>query len=169
MSKQLASSNPPTNFSSQGTFNYSQAAAYAGVKFSAIETVVREGRLPGRRLGRNVIILKSDLDNFLASLDVVSAPTSTSVSERRRAGIKGADPSAVPPWDKIAFTLRQAAEVSGTSIWFLRFNIKKGKLRARLAGKKFVILRDHLADFFADLPAARSGKVVKTGRDSRAE
>jgi excisionase family DNA binding protein len=169
MSKQLASSNPPTNFSSQGAFNYSQAAAYAGVKFSAIETVVREGRLPGRRLGRNIIILKSDLDNFLASLDIVSAPTSTSVSERRREGIKGADPSAVPaPAPTIAFDLKRAAAESSCSVWFLRYSIKNGSLRARLAGKKFVILRDHLADFFTDLPAARSGKVrVNTRRDRR--
>ena len=170
MSKQSASNNPPTNFSAQqASFNYSQAAAYSGVHFSAIETAVREGRLPARKLGRNIIVLRRDLDNFLASLDVVYTPTSPSVSERRREGLKGADPSAVPPWDKIAFTLRQAAEVSGTSVWFLRSSIWAGKLKARLAGKKFVILRDHLADFFADLPAARSGKVVKTRRDSSTE
>jgi excisionase family DNA binding protein len=155
MSKQLASSNPPTNFSAQqGSFNYSQAAQYAGVHFSAIETVVREGRLPARKLGRNIIILRSDLDNFLASLDVVYTPTSTSVSERRREG--GADPSAVPPRDRIAFTLRQAAEVSGTSVWFLRLNIRKGNLRARLAGKKFLIVADDLADFVKHLPRRRA-------------
>ena len=138
MSKQLASSNPPTNFSSQAAFNYSQAAAYAGVKFSAIETVVREGRLAARKVGRNVIVLKRDLDNFLASLDVVFAPT------------------AVPPRDRIAFTLRQAAEVSGTSIWFLRQNIKSGGLRARLADKKFLIVADDLADFVKHLPRRRA-------------
>jgi excisionase family DNA binding protein len=63
---------PKEKFSAQqASFNYSQAAAYAGVHFSAIETVVREGRLPARRLGRNVIILKSDLDVFLKSLELI--------------------------------------------------------------------------------------------------
>jgi hypothetical protein len=137
MSKQLASSNPPTYFSSQGAFNYSQAAAYAGVKFSAIETVVREGRLPGRRrLGRNIIILKSDLDNFLASLDVVY-------------------PSAVPS-PAIAFDLKQAAAEASCSVWFLRLNIKNGNLRARLAGKKFLIVAADLADFVKHLPRRRA-------------
>jgi excisionase family DNA binding protein len=55
----------------QCALNYSQAAAYAGVHFSAIETVVRNGSLPARRLGRTVIILKEDLDKFLASLDLI--------------------------------------------------------------------------------------------------
>src|SRR5271165_3078096 len=144
MSKQLAAVNPPTNFSTHGAFNYSQAAAYSGVHFSAIETVVREGRLPARRLGRNIIVLKRDLDHFLASLDIVYAPTSTSVSERRREGIKGADPSAVIPAPTIAFDLKRAAAESSCSVWFLRWSIKRGKLRARLAGKKFLIVADDL-------------------------
>jgi len=133
----MASSNPPTNFSTHAAFNYSQAAAYSGVHVSAIETVVREGRLPGRRLGRNVIILRQDLDNFLASLDVVYAPASTSVSERR---------------PTIAFDLKKAAAASACSVWFLRLNIKRGHLRARLAGKKFLITVEDLADFVKHLP-----------------
>lgn len=70
--KSLSSPIPPAEyFSTHGALNYSQAAAYSGVHFSAIETVVREGRLPARRLGRNVIILKSDLDAFLKSLELI--------------------------------------------------------------------------------------------------
>jgi hypothetical protein len=48
-------------FRAQGALNIIQAAAYCGVRCSAIEDVVRDGRLIGRRLGRNVIILKADL------------------------------------------------------------------------------------------------------------
>jgi excisionase family DNA binding protein len=62
---------PTEDFSTHGALNYSQAAAYSGVHFSAIETVVREGRLPARRLGRNVIILRQDLDAFLKSLELI--------------------------------------------------------------------------------------------------
>ena len=151
----MASSNPPTNFSAQGAFNYSQAASYCGVRCSAIEISVREGRLPGRRLGRNIIILKEDIDAFLKSLDVVYAPTSTSVSERRREGIRGADPSAVPS-PAIAFDLKRAAAASACSVWFLRLNIKKGTLRARLAGKKFLIVAEDLSDFVKHLPRRRA-------------
>jgi hypothetical protein len=70
--------------SSQGAFNILQAAFYAGVKCAAIESAVRDGKLRGRRLGRNVIILKADLDAFLGSLDVIPAHTPASILRRRR-------------------------------------------------------------------------------------
>ena len=136
MSKQFASSNPPANFSTHAAFNYSQAAAYSGVHFSAIERVVREGRLPARRLGRNIIILKEDIDAFLKSLDVVYPSVVLSPA--------------------IAFDLKQAAAASACSVWFLRYNIKRGNLRARLAGKKFLIVADDLADFVKHLPRRRT-------------
>jgi hypothetical protein len=68
----------------QGALNILQAALYAGVKCAAIEESVRDGRLPGRKLGRNIIILKSDLDSFLASLDVVAVHTPPSILKRRQ-------------------------------------------------------------------------------------
>jgi excisionase family DNA binding protein len=89
MSKQNSfaeSGTSPTseNLATRGAFNYVQAASYSGVKVCAIEEVVRDGRLKGRRLGRAVIILKSDLDAFLASLDVIPAHTPPSVLTRRK-------------------------------------------------------------------------------------
>jgi len=71
-------------FGSQGALNIIQAAAYCGVRCSAIEDAVRDGRLAGRRLGRNVIIIKSDLDAFLASLDIVPIHTPPSILKRRQ-------------------------------------------------------------------------------------
>jgi excisionase family DNA binding protein len=68
----------------QGALNIIQAAAYCGVRCSAIEEVVRDGRLPGRRLGRNIIIIRSDLDAFLASLDIVHVHTPPSILKRRQ-------------------------------------------------------------------------------------
>ena len=67
-----------------GAFNFIQAAAYCGVRCSAIEEAVRDGKLAGRRLGRNVIIIKSDLDAFLASLDIVRVHTPRSILKRRQ-------------------------------------------------------------------------------------
>ena len=71
------------NLSTHAALNIPQAAIYAGVKSSAIEEVIRDGRLPGRRLGRNIVILRSDLDSFLESLDVISPHVPPSVAKRR--------------------------------------------------------------------------------------
>src|SRR5260221_1169380 len=71
-------------FRPQGALNIIQAAGYCGVRCSAIEDVVRDGRLPGRRLGRNIIIIRSDLDAFLASLDIVPLHTPLSILKRRQ-------------------------------------------------------------------------------------
>jgi excisionase family DNA binding protein len=68
----------------QGALNITQAAAYCGVRCSAIEDVVRDGRLAGRRLGRNIVILKADLDAFLISLDIVPPHTPASILRRRQ-------------------------------------------------------------------------------------
>jgi excisionase family DNA binding protein len=66
-----------------------EAAAYCGVRCSAIESVVRDGKLRGRRLGRNVIILKADLDAFLASLSVIPVHTPASILKRREVRSRG--------------------------------------------------------------------------------
>jgi excisionase family DNA binding protein len=68
----------------QGALNIIQAAAYCGVRCSAIEEVVRDGRLAARRLGRNVIILKADLDAFLVSLDIIPPHIPPSILRRRQ-------------------------------------------------------------------------------------
>ena len=78
---------PTANYadiSTHAALNIMQAAIYSGVKSSAIEEVVRDGRLPGRRLGRNIIILKRDLDAFLGSLDVVRPHVPPSIAKRRK-------------------------------------------------------------------------------------
>jgi excisionase family DNA binding protein len=85
-SKQNGQTNPTapvvaSDFSG-GAFNIMQAAAYSGVRCSAVEEAIRDGRLPGRRLGRNIIILKPDLDSFLASLEIIPAHTPPSILRR---------------------------------------------------------------------------------------
>lgn len=75
---------PAIDFSSRGAFNIVEAAAYCGVRCSAVEEAIRDGRLCGRRFGRNVIILKSDLDLFLTALDIIPPHTPPSILKRRR-------------------------------------------------------------------------------------
>ena len=74
---------PAADLSSHGALNIMESATYSGVRSSAIEAAVRDGRLRGRRLGRNVIILKSDLDEFLAALDIIPPHTPRSILKRR--------------------------------------------------------------------------------------
>jgi excisionase family DNA binding protein len=76
-------------FRPQGALNITQAAAYCGVRCSAIEDAVRDGRLTGRRFGRTVIIVKADLDAFLASLDVIQPHTPPSILKRRQERSRG--------------------------------------------------------------------------------
>ena len=73
----------------RGALNLVEAAAYCGVRCSAIECVVRDGKLRGRRLGRNVIILKADLDAFLVSLNVIPPHTPPSILKRRKERTRG--------------------------------------------------------------------------------
>jgi excisionase family DNA binding protein len=94
--KQKAQTNipaPAADCSSHGALNIADSAAYCGVRCSAIESVIRDGKLRGRRLGRNVIILKSDLDAFLASLDIIPAHTPQSILARRAARTVNATPA----------------------------------------------------------------------------
>jgi hypothetical protein len=83
---------PQTDSSFHGALNIFESSIYCGVRCSAIESVIRDGKLPGRRLGRNVIVLKSDLDAFLASLDIIPAHTPPSILARRAARAVNAAP-----------------------------------------------------------------------------
>jgi hypothetical protein len=76
-------------YQGQGALNIIQAAAYCGVRCSAIEDVVRDGRLAGRRLGRNIVILRADLDSFLLSLDIIPPHTPPSILKRRQECSRG--------------------------------------------------------------------------------
>ena len=57
----------------------------------------------------------------------------------------------------IALPLKQAAQVSGLTVWALRNAIWDRKLVARLAGKRLIVLRADLETFVASLPQVVSG------------
>jgi hypothetical protein len=97
---------PVADFSFRGALNIVESAAYCGVRCSAIESVVRDGALPARRLGRNIIILKSDLDTFLANLHVVQPHTPPSILRRRRD--RSAEVILDPNSDERAFVAKPA-------------------------------------------------------------
>jgi hypothetical protein len=92
---------PATDFSSRGALNIPESATYCGVRCAAIEAAVRDGRLRGRRFGRNVIILKSDLDEFLGALDIIPPHTPRSILKRREARSRRISPVSSSKDDKL--------------------------------------------------------------------
>jgi excisionase family DNA binding protein len=60
------------------------AADYCGVRAWTISEAVYDGRLPARRLGRSLVILKDDLDCFLSSLPTVEPSTAPSILQRKK-------------------------------------------------------------------------------------
>lgn len=51
-------------------FTRQEAADYVGVSFWKIADAIRENRLPARRHGKDIIVLREDLDAFLDSMAV---------------------------------------------------------------------------------------------------
>jgi len=64
-------------------FNIYGAAEYCSCRCAAIEEAVRDGRLRARRLGRNFIITREDLDTFIDALPIVVPHTPPSIEKRR--------------------------------------------------------------------------------------
>ena len=92
--KQKVQTNTPASAAdslSHGALNIVESAAYCGVRCAAIESAVRDGKLLGRRLGRNIVILKHDLDAFLESLEIIPPHTPPSILKRRRERTLGRD------------------------------------------------------------------------------
>jgi hypothetical protein len=79
---------PEAHFVTHGALNIAESAIYCGVRCAAIESAIRDGKLRGRRLGRNIIILKCDLDTFLASLEIIPPHTPPSILRRRQERLK---------------------------------------------------------------------------------
>lgn len=129
----------------QGAFSIVQAAAYCGVRCAAVEDAVRDGRLLGRRFGRNIVIRKIDLDSFLASLDVIPVHTPPSILKRRQERSQGKVTAYV-------FADRQARSVGGESKC-------KGKKMAMTNSKQQQV--DHLGEL-EDLldECVRKGKLT---------
>jgi len=80
---------PNAHIAARGALNITESAIYCGVRCAAIESAVRDGKLQGRRLGRNIIILKADLDAFLTSLDIIPPHTPPSILRRRQERSRG--------------------------------------------------------------------------------
>ncbi|GLU29630.1 MULTISPECIES: helix-turn-helix domain-containing protein [Brucellaceae] len=52
------------------TLSIAQTARFLGIGRSTLYNLIKEGRLPVRKLGKRTLILRDDLDQFVASLPV---------------------------------------------------------------------------------------------------
>jgi excisionase family DNA binding protein len=50
-------------------FTREEAADYVGVSFYKIAAAIRENRLPAKRHGKDVIVLREDLDAFIDQMN----------------------------------------------------------------------------------------------------
>ncbi|MBC8716796.1 helix-turn-helix domain-containing protein [Ochrobactrum sp. Marseille-Q0166] len=52
------------------SLSIAQTARFLGIGRSTLYNLIKEGRLPVRKLGKRTLILRDDLDQFVASLPV---------------------------------------------------------------------------------------------------
>lgn len=55
------------------SFNIAQASVYTGVSPWRLRMAIWQAKLPARKCGKSLIILRADVDAFLKSLPTVSA------------------------------------------------------------------------------------------------
>ncbi|MGD1211284.1 MAG: hypothetical protein ABR973_08020 [Candidatus Acidiferrales bacterium] len=63
-----------------------QCALYTGLSHWQVRMAIWQGRLSARRVGKSLLILRSDADAFLENLPTVSANNSAWLANRQRAG-----------------------------------------------------------------------------------
>jgi hypothetical protein len=67
---------------SQKSFSVPQCALYTGLSHWQVRMAIWQAKLPARRVGKSLVILRSDADTFLEGLPIVSANNSAWLSRR---------------------------------------------------------------------------------------
>jgi hypothetical protein len=67
---------------SQKSFSVPQCALYTGLTHWQVRMAVWQGKLPARRVGKSLVILRSDADAFVEGLPTVSANNSAWLARR---------------------------------------------------------------------------------------
>jgi len=71
----------------QAGFNILQCAAYTGLSAWGVRMAIWKGHLPARKVGRSLLILRRDIDEFLETLPKVD-PLQSSWLAARQGGAK---------------------------------------------------------------------------------
>jgi excisionase family DNA binding protein len=70
----------------QAGLSVPQCAVYAGLSHWQVRMAIWQGKLPARRVGKSLLILRSDADTFLENLPTVSANNSPWLANRQKEG-----------------------------------------------------------------------------------
>jgi len=82
VAKKLVSIDP-----TQTSFNIPQAAVYMGLTPWQTRMLVWQGKLPARKVSKNIIILRADADAFLKALPTVNPNPSDWLARRQKASV----------------------------------------------------------------------------------
>lgn len=74
------------------TLNVREACELLGLGRSSFYRAIREGRLPAKKLGKRTLVLRADLERFLAGLPDHITHHELSLSRRRRDPVQPGDP-----------------------------------------------------------------------------
>lgn len=69
---------------SQKSFTVPQCALYTGLSHWQVRMAVWQGKLLARRIGKSLVILRSDTDTFLEGLPTVSVNNSSWLANRQQ-------------------------------------------------------------------------------------
>lgn len=71
---------------SQKSFSVPQCALYTGLSHWQIRMMIWQGKLAARRVGKSLVILRSDADKFLENLPPVNVNNAAWLANRQKAG-----------------------------------------------------------------------------------
>jgi len=65
------------------SLNLLQVAAVTGLLLWQVRTLLWEGKLPARKVGRNLVVLKSDVEAYMSALPTVAPKTDKPWMQKR--------------------------------------------------------------------------------------
>lgn len=124
-------------------YSAEEAAQILGLQVRTVRGYIRDGRLPGRRIGKQYRIARADLEVFTAGFAGSPAAGTASAGEQpgqARAGAGAAEVSSVvqiddidlPAWERLERTLTAAAVASGQAMGEMRVEPLYDEQRQRL-------------------------------------
>jgi len=72
--------------SAQQAFSVPQAALYLGISAWQVRMNIWQGRLPAKKVGKSLVIARTDADKFLADLPVVEPSAAPWLTARQKGG-----------------------------------------------------------------------------------
>jgi excisionase family DNA binding protein len=124
-------------------YSAEEAAQILGLQVRTVRGYIRDGRLPGRRIGKQYRIARVDLEAFTAGFTGSSATTAAPPAERlipeqaphavaEVSSVVQIDGIALPAWERLERTLTAAVVASGDEVGDMRLEPLYDEQRRRL-------------------------------------